>query len=83
MTVDRMAIDPTVKTDAFLPSHGSDGYGTWCGGSRGPSVHEARESLATDASKVNGRLDDRGRHGVRKLLSFFASYERTVVRFLA
>ena len=51
MTVDRMAIDLTVKSDGFLPNHGSDSYGTWCGGSQGPSVHEARESSATEPSK--------------------------------
>ena len=26
-SVDRMAIDPTVKSDGFLPNHGSDSYG--------------------------------------------------------
>ena len=80
MTVDRIAIDQTAKTDAFLPSHGSDGHGTWCGGSQGPSVYKARESLATEPTKVNGRLDDRGCHSICKL---FTSYERTVVQILA
>ena len=61
MTVDRMAIDPTVKTDGFLPSHESDGYGTWYGGSQGPSY---------GAFQVSGRLYDRGTHGVCKLLCF-------------
>ena len=75
-----MAIDPTVKTDGFLPSHGSDSYGTWCGGSQGPSVYEAGESLAME---VSGRLGDCDRHSVCKLLSFFASYERTVVQIVA
>ena len=31
-SVDRMAIDPTVKLDGFLPNDGSDSYGAWCGG---------------------------------------------------
>ena len=46
-----MAIDPTVKSDGFLPNHGSDSYGAWCGGCQGPSVHDARESSATEPSK--------------------------------
>ena len=51
MTVDRMAIDPTVKSDSFLPNHGSDSYGDWCGGCQGPSVHDVRESSATEPTK--------------------------------
>ena len=51
MTVDRMAIDPTVKSDGFLPNHGSDSYGAWCGGCQGPSVHDTRESSAMEPSK--------------------------------
>ena len=51
MTVDRMAIDPTVKANGFLPNHGSDSYDAWCGGCQGPSVHDARESSATEPSK--------------------------------
>ena len=51
MTVDSMAIDLTVKSDGFLPNHGSDSYGTWCGGCQGPRVHDARESSATEPSK--------------------------------
>ena len=47
----RMAIDPTVKSDGFLPNYGSDSYGAWCGGCQGPSVHDARESSATEPSK--------------------------------
>ena len=35
------------------------------------------------AFQVSGRLDDSGRHGGRKLLSFFASFERTVVHIVA
>ena len=30
----------------------------------------------------SGRLDDGGRHGGRKLLSFFVSFERTVVQIV-
>ena len=51
MTVDRMAIDPTVKSDGFLLNHGSDSYGAWCGGCQGPSVHDVRESSVTEPSK--------------------------------
>ena len=51
MTADRMAIDPTVKSDGFLSNHGSDSYGAWCGGCQGPSVHDARESSVTEPSK--------------------------------
>ena len=32
MMVDRMAIDPTVKSNGFLPNHGSDKYDAGCGG---------------------------------------------------
>ena len=47
-SVDRMA---TVKSDGFLPSHGSDSYGAWCGGYQSPSVHNTRASSATEPSK--------------------------------
>ena len=74
-----MAINPTVKSDSFLPNHGSNSYGAWCGGCQGPSDHDA----GCGAFQVSGRLDDGGRHGVRKLLSFLASFERTVVQIVA
>ena len=45
-SVDRMA-----KSDGFLPNHGSDSYGARCGGYQGPSVHNTRESTATELSK--------------------------------
>ena len=48
---DGQSYDPTVTSDGFLPNNWSDSYATWCGGSHGPSVHEARESSATDPSK--------------------------------
>ena len=50
-SVDRMAIDPMVKSDGFLLNHGSDSYGAWCGGYQDPSVHNTRESSATEPSK--------------------------------
>ena len=50
-SVDRMAIDPTENSDGFLPDHGSDSYGAWCGGCQGSSVHNTRESSATEPSK--------------------------------
>ena len=39
------------KSDGFLPNHGSDSYGAWCGGCQGPSVHDVVESSATEPSK--------------------------------
>ena len=39
------------KSDGFLPNHGSDIYSAWCGGYQGPSVHDAKESSATEPSK--------------------------------
>ena len=50
-SVDRMAIDPTVKSHGFLPNHGSDSYGAWCAGYQCPSVHNTRESSTTEPSK--------------------------------
>ena len=35
-----MAIDPTVKSDDFLPNHESDSYGAWCGGCQGPNCSD-------------------------------------------
>ena len=75
-----MAIDQTVKLNGFLPNHESDSYDTWCGGCQGSSVHDAREISATEPSKS---VKDGGRHGVRKLLTFFASVERTIVQIVA
>ena len=51
MTVARMAIDQTVMSNGFLPTHGSDSYDTWCVGCQGSSVHDARESSGTEPSK--------------------------------
>ena len=48
MMVDHMAIDRTVKSNGFLPNHGSNSYDAWCGGCQGPSIHDARESSATE-----------------------------------
>ena len=39
------------KSDGFLPNHGRDSYGAWCGGCQGPSVHDVGESSAKEPSK--------------------------------
>ena len=69
------------KSDGFLPNHGSDSYGAWCGarGCQGPSLHDARESLATEPSK---KVADLTTAAVMAYVSF-ASFERTVVQIVA
>ena len=44
-----------------------------------PKRPRCKREFGYGAFQVSGRLDDGSRHGVRKLLSFCASFERTVV----
>ena len=58
-----------VKSDGFVPNDGSDSDGV--------------EVAKTQASTMQERVRLRSLPGIRKLLSFFASFKRTVVQLVA
>ena len=65
-----MIVWPMANMDGFLPS---DGHAMVLG------VEAQASTKLSYGAFSSGQLSDRNRHSVCKLLSFIASYERTVV----